>query len=132
MSLDYTKTENVSMHVPSAAAIANATVVVGYIGSQQNWGVLALTVTVQVAATSATQTVKLQASDSAGSFASPVDLCEITLASTDAAGTVLFDSVDAASFDLTSGHLLRVVHIATSTDASAKYRADVTVTQRHC
>lgn len=137
MSRDYSKSEVVSIYVPACSqeAIGNGTKIMGVIGSNSvNWGALALSVTVIQGAVNADNVIKLQASDTAGSFASPTELASIAVAAaaTDAAGTVKHALVDASKFDLDVGQVLRVVNVATGTDANLKYRADVVVTPYHC
>lgn len=94
-------------------------------------------VRINTAATQATQSFRLQLSDSAGSFASATTLATVTIVSGNVAGTILSADVAANSTDVdnsngTNLHALRMVHVATSTDASLDYDYEVFFTYPHC
>ena len=136
MSLDYTAVGAVSYVAPTAA-IANGTVVQWTSASiaSNAFMVVGFSVNIITGATSATQSVALQSSDTAGSFSSPTTLATITILAvgTDAIGTVkeAFVSTPALSC-LQPGQRLRVVHIATSTDATLKYGVEIFRAPTHC
>lgn len=119
--------------VPGAGAIANGTVVLNgaFAWCSGPWLAIALEVYVKTAGASATQTVVLQASDTSGSFSSPTTLATVTIASTDVAGTKFQAYVAAGSTDLASTQSTRVVHVATSTDATLVYDFRVITSPLH-
>lgn len=88
-------------------------------------------IVINIAATSATQTFKVQMSSSANDFATPTDLASITIASSDTGGTMKEVRVSPASAVIPAGRLCRVVHIATATDATLNYDFEVSTSSVH-
>lgn len=80
--------------------------------------------------TQASQTVVLQASDTAGSFSSPTSLAVLTISSSDTALTKYQTFVAASAVDLAAGQIIRVAHVATATD-SVIYKFRVLATPTH-
>lgn len=134
MSLDYTFISPISGRVPVDAAIANAETVLQIIGSTVNsYRVIAAQITIIAAATSdRTHTLKVQASNTSGSFSSPISLGSISIATTDAAGTVKTLAVDVSDGQLAPGQLVRLVHSANGTDATLAYSYELIATARYC
>lgn len=87
--------------------------------------VLGLRVLIKTAATQASQTVKIQKSDTSGSFSSPTDLATVTIASTDAATTTFESRVDADACQIEPGEQVRVFHTVGSSEASLIYDYEV-------
>lgn len=132
MSQDYTKGQVVSLPWPTAA-IANATTVMGVIGSPSyDYGIISATLSLTKVPTLATATVKLQKSDSSGDFSSAVDLAQWTVTSGGAIGDISQTLISAANFPLPAGTKLRSVYIANNTDATSIGRVDVVLTPRDC
>jgi len=135
MSGDYTDSAIIKVEI----GVAGLPIVNGnvdhYIGCPTTtpfFKVLALETIVHVVGATATQTIALQLSNSAGSFASPTVLVTHTLTSGDAIGAVQFTRVADHSTDvLKSPQMLRLRHNAGSTDATLRYSAYVYVTAMH-
>lgn len=99
--------------------------------------VLSAQVLINTAATEATQSFQVQLSDSAGAWGSPTTLATVTITSGNAAGSQLETAVAASSTDVdnsngTNLYAVRVVHVATATDASLNYDYEVIYTYTHC
>lgn len=99
--------------------------------------ILKAQVRINTAATSATQSFQVQKSDSAGSFSSPTAVATVTITSSDAAGALLSATVADGSTDVdnsngTNLYALRLVHVATSTDATLNYDFAVYYSYPHC
>lgn len=99
--------------------------------------IISAQVRINTAATSATQSFRVQLSDSAGSFSSPTNIITVTITSSDAAGAILKTNAADGSTDVdnsngTNLYALRLVHVATSTDATLNYDYAVTYTATHC
>lgn len=149
MSGNYTLCQSLKGAVDNSV-IANGTVLLGAGGDTPNrqgpgsyifsknklFKVLSAQVRINVAGASATQSFQVQKSNSAGSFASPTVLATVTITSGDAAGSLLETAVAASSTDVDNSdgslYAVRVVHVATSTDASLDYDYEVIYTYTHC
>lgn len=115
------------------AVIANGTVVVptAYVWAHAfPWMAIGLEALLLTTATQASQTVVLQASDTASSFSSPTTLATLTISSADAAFAKYQTFVAASAADLDPRQILRVAHVATATD-TARYIFRVIVTPNH-
>lgn len=135
MSLDYTTTQTIRVNVPRDGAVANATTVLNgstVFSYDKYFAIIGIMIYVKAAATLASQTLRLQLSDSAGSFSSPTTLAEQIVTSSHTAGTKFWVPVTVANCDLSSGYVARLVDIATNTDATANFDIDIVVTSRHC
>ena len=135
MSLDYSTRQVVRVNVPRDGAVANATTVLNgstVFSYDKYYAIIGIMIYVKAAATLASQTIRLQLSDSAGSFSSPTTLAEQIITSSHTAGTKFWVPVSVASCDLASGYVARLVDIATGTDATANFDVDIVATVRDC
>lgn len=129
MSMDYTDTITVCGRVPRDGAVANGTVLLDTIFSKSyNFKVLHAQVRINVVGASATQSFQVQLSAADGTFTSNTVLATITITSSHAATTMLEARVADASTDVIANgtRLVRLVHVATSTDATLDYSYEVT------
>lgn len=149
MSIDYSKALVWRGNI-NQAFVANSTKVISGAGTSALGGVgtyifgkgtlfkvLKIDIRINTAGASATQTFRVQKSDSAGSFSSATTVGSVTIASTDAAGALLSTTIAAADTDVdnsngTNLYAIRLVHIATATDASLDYDYAVYYTPPHC
>jgi hypothetical protein len=144
MSTDYATGKSCFKANVAQSFIANATKLIpgSYIVSQYDFLAIEILARINTAPTLASQTVKLQASDAAGSFTSPTDLATITFLSSHTAGRVLQARVpESLAFISVSGsrspgvdgarRALRLVHTAGGTDATLDYDVEVFTTSRH-
>lgn len=95
-----------------------------------DWLVRGIQIKINTAAASASQYVALQ-SGATTAFSSPVEIARVTIASTDAAGTLFQVQATDAYARVPAGYFVRLVHVATSTDASLDYDYEIFGTARH-
>lgn len=130
MSMDYTDTQLIHGRVPRNGAVANGTVLLDTIFSKSyNFKVTHAQVRINVVAASATQSFQVQLSAADGTFTSNTVLATITITSSHAATTMLEARIADASTDVIANgtRLVRLVHVATSTDATLDYSYEVEI-----
>lgn len=131
MSMDYTDTQVITGRVPRNGAVANGTVLLDTIFSKSyNFKITHAQVRINVVAASATQTFLVQLSAADGTFSSPTTLATITITSSHAATTMLEARIADGSTDVIANgtRCVRLVHVATSTDATLDYSYQVEFT----
>ncbi len=132
MSRDYTHS---TVRAGAASSLANGATVLGYVFSK-DYDFLALQLQVLITAAEAgatTHTVKVQRSDSAGSFSSPTDLCSIALTSSNAVASMSSVRIDPEDSAVEAGALyaLRIVHTASAGSSALAYTWEFAHTAVH-